>query len=100
MSINVPIGPKFPVPDRSTRAKLWDASLPKLAPRAADVDVMSLASDGFIMDLHGLTMIYLTFTEAIEAYYHSLALLCNILHYFWNAFKDVDALRPFQVVAS
>ena len=38
--------PRFPVPDRSTRAKLWDASLPKLAPRAADVDVMSLASDG------------------------------------------------------
>ncbi|CAK9089392.1 Cell division cycle protein 48 homolog AF_1297 [Durusdinium trenchii] len=36
---------EFPPPDRATRAQLWDASLPKLAPRSSDVDVQSLASE-------------------------------------------------------
>eukprot|EP00435_Cladocopium_sp_Y103_P041037 s1602_g11.t1 len=36
---------EFSPPDRATRAKLWEASLPKLAPRSDDVDFQSLASE-------------------------------------------------------
>ncbi|CAJ1423930.1 unnamed protein product [Effrenium voratum] len=36
---------EFPQPDRATRAKLWESSLPKQAPRAPDVDFQALASE-------------------------------------------------------
>jgi len=36
---------EFPQPDRATRAKLWESSLPKQAPRASDVDFQALASE-------------------------------------------------------
>jgi len=36
---------EFPAPDRSARARLWQACIPKQAPRAPDVDFNALASE-------------------------------------------------------
>eukprot|EP00913_Durusdinium_trenchii_P032956 g30852.t1 len=41
---------EFPPPDRATRAQLWDASLPKLAPRSSDVDEFEKFSGGDIQN--------------------------------------------------